>query len=75
MLLYFIVTAILLIAYLTVWMLYFKARSPIKAIAIALLPTFLFLVSGILLRHWLLVAASILFGVGHIYVTMQNQNE
>lgn len=74
MLLYFIVTAILLIAYLTTWISYFKVQSAFKAIALALLPTFMFLVSGTLLRHWLLVAASILFGAGHIYVTMQNQS-
>ncbi|MCD7731218.1 MAG: hypothetical protein LUI05_06960 [Oscillospiraceae bacterium] len=75
MLLYFIATAALLTAYLVVWVFYFRAESACKAIALALLPTSLFLVSGILLRHWLLVIAAILFGAAHTYITTQNQND
>ncbi|HOM03754.1 MAG TPA: hypothetical protein PLH43_13190 [Acetivibrio sp.] len=43
-----------------------------KAIALAVIPTCIFLLSGFLLKHWLPVSASVLFGVGHVYVTYQN---
>lgn len=38
------------------------------AVALAAIPTIIFLLCGILLRHWLLVAAALLFGVGHISI-------
>ena len=42
------------------------------AVALAILPACIFLLSGMLLRHWLLVGFAVLFAVGHIYVTKQN---
>ena len=32
----------------------------------------IFLMSGLLLRHWLLAGFAVLFAVGHIYVTEKN---
>ena len=42
------------------------------ALALAILPTCIFLLSGVLLRHWLLVCSAVLFGIGHIFVTQRN---
>ena len=39
---------------------------------LAVLPACLFLLSGLTLRHWLLVGFAALFAVGHIYVTKKN---
>ena len=72
MLVYFIGNGALLAAYWLLFALYFKKRTATRAIALALLPTCMFLLSGILLRHWLLVGFAILVGVGHIYVTYEN---
>ena len=72
MLVYFIGNGALLAAYWLLFAFYFKKRTATHAIALALLPTCMFLLSGILLRHWLLVGFAILFGVGHIYVTYEN---
>ncbi len=70
--LYFGATVFFLLAYLILWGFYFKKQTRKKAIWLAVLPTLLFLVSGVLLRHWLLMGAAVLFGTGHIYVTIQN---
>ncbi len=72
MILYVAVTSVLLLLYLLVWLFYLKSQSKNKAILLALLPTMIFIISGVLLRHWLLMIAGILFGIGHVYVTLQN---
>lgn len=69
---YFIGNTILLIAYWFIWLLYFKKMVFWKSMALAILPTMIFLVSGITLRHYFLVLSAIVFGIGHFYVTYQN---
>ena len=62
----------LLTAYAIVFVLYMKHRSSKLALALAIIPSLIFLMSGILLRHWLLVGFAVLFAAGHIYVTTVN---
>lgn len=57
-----------------VWYFYFKSYSKNKAIILAVLPTLIFVISGVLLTHCLLMISGILFGIGHINVTLQNNN-
>lgn len=63
---------VLLLAYWLIWILYFIKQTPWKSIALAIIPVCIFLICGISLEHWLLVISAIFFGVGHIYVTVQN---
>ena len=72
MLLYFAGNEALLFAYWVVYGRYLKQRTARRALALAVIPTCIFLLSGLLLRHWLLVGFALLFAVGHIYVTMIN---
>ena len=72
MLLYLIGNGILLTAYWVVFSIYMNRKSPGFAITLAILPACIFLLSGIILRHWLLVVFAALFAVGHIYVTEKN---
>ena len=69
---YFAGSIILLIAYWIIWILYFKKMSLWKSIALAIIPTAIFLLSGITLRHYLLVISAIFFGIGYVYVIYQN---
>lgn len=62
----------LLLAYWVCWIFYFRKPSRKWAMALAVLPTCIFFLSGITLGHWLLVFAAILFGAGHLYVTSEN---
>ena len=72
MLLYFVCNGMLLAAYWIVFAFYMKHKTERRALTLAILPACIFLLSGILLRHWLLVGFAVLFAVGHICVTYQN---
>jgi hypothetical protein len=72
MILYLIGNGCLLAAYWISFACYLKRKTRKRAFALAVLPTCIFLLSGLLLHHWLLVASALLFGVGHIYVTQKN---
>ena len=52
---------------------YLKVKPKNEAIIPALLPIVLFLLSGIMLRHYTLIAASITFGTAHLYVAIENK--
>ena len=72
MFVYFLGNGILLFTYLLVWVFYFKKQTMGKAMILAIAPTCIFFLSGVTLYHWALVVAAVIFGVGHIYVTYQN---
>ena len=63
---------VLLTAYWLVFMKHMKRKSPASALTLAILPSCIFLMSGLLLHHWLLVGFSLVFATGHIYVTWKN---
>ena len=65
--------AVLLVAYWVVWILYFKKPSFGKQIALAVIPTAIFLLCGVTMGHWLLVVFAVVFGVAHVYVTCKNK--
>ena len=62
----------LLAVYWFVYARYLRERTRRRALTLAVVPACIFLMSGLLLRHWLLVVFALLFAVGHIYVTTQN---
>lgn len=71
-LIYSIGNVLLMAAYWITWILYFHKQSFGRQITLAILPTCLFLLSGITMRHYLLILFGIIFGVGHICVTYKN---
>ena len=68
-LIYLIGNGALLLCYYLSWMLYSRKKTISVAMALAIIPTAIFLLSGILLHHWLLVAFVILFGACHCTIT------
>lgn len=66
---------LLLITYWAGWFQY--ARSPDRehALPMVLVSTCIFVFSAMALDHWLLMAAAILFGVGHLLTTLENHKE
>ena len=72
MMLYMACNGLLIAAYWITFAFYMKRRSVRLALVLAVLPACIFLLSGILLHHWLLVAFAILVAIGHIYVTYKN---
>ena len=71
-LIYALGNVLLLLAYLIIGIAYIKNQSPKKALTLAVIPACIFLLNGITLAHWLLIVTAVAFGVGHIYVTHQN---
>ena len=66
---------LLMISYWFIWVLYLKKKTYGKQIALAIIPTGLFLLSGITMLHFLLIIFAVVFGIGHIYVTNKNRIE
>lgn len=64
---------LLMLSYWLIWALYFARKTYWKQIALALIPTGIFLLSGITMLHFLLIIFAIIFGTGHIYVTSKNR--
>ncbi|MDD3206415.1 MAG: hypothetical protein PHS74_11885 [Lachnospiraceae bacterium] len=63
---------LLLILYWITWMLYFVKQSTWKGMALAILPTLMFLLRGIALGHVLLIITAVVFGVSHCFITYKN---
>ena len=72
MMLYMVCNGLLLAAYWITFAFYMKRRSVRLALVLAVLPACIFLLSGILLHHWLLAGFAVVFAIGHIYVTYKN---
>lgn len=72
MFVYIIGNALLLIMYYVFWALYFKNKSMGNALALAIIPTLIFIVSAVSVKHWALLVTAVIFGVSHIYITYIN---
>ena len=72
MLIYVLGNVIFLAAYIIVFEKHLRRKSPASSLTLAILPSCIFLMSGFVLRHWLLAGFAVLFAVGHIYVTWKN---
>lgn len=64
--------AAMLLAYYICWVLYFHRPSLPVALWLAILPSAIFILRGLFLRHWLLTAFGVIFAAGHVYITWIN---
>lgn len=69
---YLIANTTLLLAYFIVYALYFKQQTNRKSMALAIIPPCLFLIDGMLLRHFLMVSFAIIFALAHICITRKD---
>ncbi|MBA4685954.1 MAG: hypothetical protein H2184_02285 [Candidatus Galacturonibacter soehngenii] len=72
---YYLGNIILVIAYWIIWIMYFMNKSLLKSMALAIIPTVIFLLSGVTKRKYLLVISAIIFGISHIIITYKSNNE
>ncbi len=70
--LYLIVDAALVISYCIIWILCFRKNSLFRALALSIIPSVLFLFSGIMSRSVLLLIAAVLFAPSHILISYKN---
>ena len=75
LLLYLLLNGIIILAYYFVWICYSKSPVLKSGMALAIIPAVVFLTSGLFLHHWLLVAASVLFGISHGWITYITHSE
>lgn len=69
---YLIVNTFLIILYCVIWMICFKKNTIFKALALSIIPSVIFLFSGIMSRSVLLIVSSLLLAPAHILVSCKN---
>ncbi len=69
MVVWLVLSPLLLAVYAVFWT---RRKSCAVLYGLALVPAVLFLCCGVLLRHWALVGAAIVFGVSHFAITAEN---
>ena len=69
---YLITNGILLFLYLLGWWVFRKKQNATKQLWLSIIPTVLFLFSGIMVVSVPLIIVSILFGIGHITISYKN---
>ena len=69
---YLIVNIVLITFYCVIWFICFRKDTIFKALALSVIPSVIFLFSGIMSRSVLLIIASILFAPAHILISYKN---
>lgn len=67
-----VVDAVLVTLYCVIWAVCFRKSSVFRALALSIIPSVLFLFSGIMSRSILLTIAALLFAPSHIMLSYQN---
>ena len=68
----FMADAVLVILYCAIWAVFFQKNSLFRALALSIIPSVLFLFSGIMSRSLLLIFASLLFAPSHSLISYKN---
>ena len=66
------VDAVLIVLYCTIWVIYWRKNNVFKAMALSIIPSAIFLFSGIMCRSILLIISSLLFAPAHIFISYKN---
>lgn len=69
---YLTVNTLLTIAYLIFWVICRNKNDKLKALSLSILPSSVFLFSGVVLLNIPLIAFAILFGITHIFLSIKN---
>ena len=69
---YLMADAVLIACYCLIWILCFRKNGLFRALALSILPSLVFLLSGILSRSPLLILSALLFAPCHILLSYKN---
>ena len=69
---YLIINALLVTLYCILWIVCWKQNGIFRAFALSIIPSVVFLISGIMSRSILLTVAALLFAPAHIFISYQN---
>lgn len=70
--LYLIINSLLILLYWALWIILWKKDNIFRALSLSIIPSVLFLSSGILSRSILLILSSLLFAPSHILLSYKN---
>lgn len=73
--LYLIVNSCLILAYWFIWMICFRKNTMFRALALSVIPSVIFLLSGITSRYVPLMIAALIFAPCHILISCKNVTE
>ena len=69
---YLIIDFLLISLYCALWFIFWKKNNVFKALALSIIPSIIFLFSGVMSRSILLIIATILFAPAHILISYKN---
>lgn len=69
---YLIVDIILAVLYCAVWIICFRKNNTFRALALSVIPSVIFLFSGVMSRSVLLVVSALFFAPSHILISYKN---
>lgn len=69
---YLIVNVVLIVLYCAIWLMCFRKNTVFRALALSILPSIMFLFSGIMSHSVLLIIASMIFAPCHILISYKN---
>ena len=70
---YLIINGILIFSYCLVWITHFRKNNLFRAISLSVIPSIIFLFSGIISKSILLIIFAIIFAPCHIAISVENQ--
>lgn len=70
--LYLILNTVLTVAYCLIWIICFKRNSIFRALALSVIPSVIFLMSGIFSRYIPLIVTALIFAPCHITISYKN---
>lgn len=69
---YLIANSVLIMCYCLIWIICFRKNTVFKALALSIIPSIVFIFSGIMSRSVLLIGAALLFAPAHILISYKN---
>ena len=69
---YLIADTVLIVAYCLIWIVCFRKNGTFRALALSIIPSVLFLFSGIMSRSILLIISAVIFAPCHILISYKN---
>ena len=69
---YLVANTIMVLAYCIIWIICFKKNTVFRALALSVLPSLIFLFSGIMSRSVLLLVSAVIFAPCHILISYKN---
>lgn len=69
---YIIIDTVLAMLYCFIWIIFFRKNSVFRALALSIIPSVIFLFSGIMSRSVLLIISAVIFAPSHIAISYNN---